>query len=166
MMVSSEAPLLVPDPNRLRRVYGTFPTGVVALAALIGTTPVGLAASSFTSVSLDPPLVSVSMAHTSTTWPELRTALYVGVSVLTSKQEPICRQLAARNCDRFAGIGWRATEDGAVFIEHAAAWLTCSRYDSMQAGDHEIVVLRVHDFGVVAEAQPLVFHASTYKRLS
>jgi flavin reductase (DIM6/NTAB) family NADH-FMN oxidoreductase RutF len=165
MMVRSEIPLLVPDPNRLRRAYGAFPTGVVTLAALIGGTPVGLAASSFTSVSLDPPLVSVSIAHTSTTWPELGTAVHLGVSVLTSKQELICRQLAARNCDRFAGIGWRSSEDGAVFIDQAAAWLTCSRYDSLQAGDHEIIVLRVHDFGVVAEAQPLVFHASTYKRL-
>ncbi|MFE3287545.1 flavin reductase family protein, partial [Streptomyces sp. NPDC059233] len=60
------------DTTSLRAVYGAFPTGVTAIAALIDGAPVGLAASSFTTVSLAPPLVSVCMAHTSSTWPVLR----------------------------------------------------------------------------------------------
>jgi flavin reductase (DIM6/NTAB) family NADH-FMN oxidoreductase RutF len=71
----------VRDPQQLRRVFGSFPSGVAAVAALVAGEPVGIAASSFTSVSLDPPLVSVCIAHTSTTWPVLRTASRLGVSI-------------------------------------------------------------------------------------
>src|SRR5689334_9351603 len=99
----------IPHPAALRRVFGAFPTGVTALAALVDGQPVGLAASSFTSVSLDPPLVSVCLAHSSTTWPLLRRATRLGVSVLAAHQEHFGRQLSARGGDRFAGLTWRAS---------------------------------------------------------
>jgi flavin reductase (DIM6/NTAB) family NADH-FMN oxidoreductase RutF len=156
---------LVSDSRQLRRVYGTFPTGVVAFAAFVDGTPVGLAASSFTSVSIAPPLVSVSMAHTSTTWPRLRDAPYVGLSVLSSGQDVICRQLSAKEIDRFAGVDWYARDDGAVFITEAAAWLLCRVHSVMPAGDHDIVLLQVDEFAVGAEAEPLVFHGSRFRRL-
>ena len=70
------------DPKRLREAFGIFPSGVVAVAAEVDGKPVGLAASSFTSVSLDPPLVSFSIANTSKTWPDLRRAPHLGVSIL------------------------------------------------------------------------------------
>src|SRR5258708_28096524 len=73
--------------TQLRRVLATFPTGVAAVAAIIDGEPAGLAASSFVSVSLDPPLVSVCIGHSSTTWPVLRTADRLGISVLGAHQE-------------------------------------------------------------------------------
>jgi flavin reductase (DIM6/NTAB) family NADH-FMN oxidoreductase RutF len=152
-------------PEELRRVFGAFPTGVTAVAALVDGVPVGLAASSFTSVSLDPPLVSVCVAHSSTTWPVLRDRATIGVSVLGVHQEAVCRQLAARDGDRFTGLGWRATPDGAVLIDGASAWFGCRVEQHIRAGDHDIVLLRVHELDTDHTVAPLVFHAGQFRRL-
>ena len=153
------------DPVQLRRVFGAFPSGVTAIAALIEGQPIGLAASSFVSVSLDPPLVSVCVAHSSTTWPVLPTASRFGVSVLAANQERACRQLSARDGDRFAALDWRASRDGAVLLDRASAWLECRTEAQYEAGDHDIVVLRVHDLDADHGIRPLVFHASQFRRL-
>ena len=152
-------------PTELRRVFGAVPTGVTAIAALVDGAPVGLAASSFTSVSLDPPLVSVCVAHSSTTCPLLRDSARLGVSVLGAHQEQACRQLAGRGADRFASLDWRATPDGAVLVEDAGAWLDCSVEQVIRAGDHDIVLLRVHELDADPAVPPLVFHASGFRRL-
>jgi flavin reductase (DIM6/NTAB) family NADH-FMN oxidoreductase RutF len=153
------------EPEHLRRVFGAFPTGVTAVAALVEEAPVGLAANSFTSVSLDPPMVSVCLARTSSTWPVLRRASRLGVSVLGAHQEWLSRQLSARGVDRFAGARWRTVADGGVLFEGSSAWLDCSIEQVISAGDHDIVLLRVHDLDADAEVPPLVFHASGYPRL-
>ncbi|HEY2078041.1 MAG TPA: flavin reductase family protein [Streptosporangiaceae bacterium] len=151
--------------EQLRRVFAAFPTGVAAVAAVIDGEPSGLAASSFVSVSLDPPLVSVCVAHTSTTWPTLRSAGRLGISVLGDHQEQASRQLSSRTAGRFAGLDWRATADGAVLLSEASAWFDCSLEQEIPAGDHNIVLLRVHDLGA-SEVMPLVFHGSRYRQLT
>jgi len=155
-----------PDPARLRHVFGAFPTGVTALAALVDGAPVGMAANSFTSVSLDPPLASVCVATASATWPLIRRAPRIGISVLSHTQEAASRSLAARGVDRFARLDWYSTPDGAVLISGASAWLDCSVEREIRAGDHEIVLLRVHRLDTDPAAPPLVFHASRYRRLA
>jgi flavin reductase (DIM6/NTAB) family NADH-FMN oxidoreductase RutF len=155
----------VPGPAELRRVFGTFPTGVVAMAAVVDGAPAGMAASSFVSVSLDPPLVSVCVAHTSTTWPVLLPVGRLGISVLGAHQEHAGRQLSAPGADRFAGLDWRATADGAVLLAGASAWLDCAVERQVPAGDHDIVLLRVHDLGADPRVPPLVFHGSAFRRL-
>jgi flavin reductase (DIM6/NTAB) family NADH-FMN oxidoreductase RutF len=152
------------SPAELRSVFGAFPTGVAAVAAVIGGAPAGLAASSFVPVSLDPPLVSVCIARASTTWPALCTAVRLGISVLGCHQEAVSRQLAATGGDRFTGLSWRATAHGAVLLPESSAWFDCSLEQEIPAGDHNIVLLRVHDLGATA-VMPLVFHGSTYRRL-
>jgi flavin reductase (DIM6/NTAB) family NADH-FMN oxidoreductase RutF len=159
----SEPP--VPGQAELRRVFGAFPTGVTAVAALAGGGPLGIAASSFTSVSLDPPIVSVCTAHSSTTWPRLRQVPRVGISVLGAHQEEACRRLGGRGLDRFATLRWRATADGAVFVEGASAWLECSVFREVAVGDHDIVLLRVHELDADPAVAPLVFHGSRFRRL-
>jgi flavin reductase (DIM6/NTAB) family NADH-FMN oxidoreductase RutF len=155
------------DPTTLRRVLAAFPTGVTALAALVDGEPVGMAANSFTSVSLDPPLVSVCVATTSSTWPELRRAARIGVSVLSHEQESASRSLAARGIDRFADLSWHATDDGAILLDGATAWFDCSVEREIRAGDHEIVLLNVHGLGTAdPHTPPLVFHGSRYRRLA
>jgi flavin reductase (DIM6/NTAB) family NADH-FMN oxidoreductase RutF len=153
-------------PAALRRVLGMFPTGVTALAALVDGEPIGLAANSFTSVSLDPPLVSVCVATTSQTWPRLRGAARIGVSVLSHRQQEASRRLAARGIDRFAGLNWNSTEAGAVLLEGASAWLDCAVEREIRAGDHDIVLLAVHGLGSDPLTPPLVFHGSGYHRLA
>jgi flavin reductase (DIM6/NTAB) family NADH-FMN oxidoreductase RutF len=176
-----EHPRVVPGQAELRRVFGAFPTGVTAVAALADGSPLGIAASSFTSVSLDPPVVSVCTAHSSTTWPRLRRVPKVGISVLGAHQEDACRQLSARSADarsadgqgadareanKFATLRWRATDGGAVFMEGASAWLECSVYREVTVGDHDIVLLLVHELDSDPSVAPLVFHASRFRRLS
>ncbi|HET9169192.1 MAG TPA: flavin reductase family protein [Actinospica sp.] len=154
------------DPATLRRVLGAFPTGVTALAALVDGEPAGMAANSFTSVSLDPPLVSVCVATSSSTWPKLRRATRLGVSVLSHEQEEASRGLASRGVDRFAGLSWHATDDGAILLDGASAWFDCAVEREIRAGDHEIVLLHVHGLGTDPQTPPLVFHGSRYRRLA
>lgn len=156
---------MVHDALALRRLYGAFPTGVTSVAALVDGKPVGLAASSFTSVSLEPPLVSVCIAHTSNTWPVIRTAPTIGVSVLAAHQSTQGRALAERGIDRFADIDWRASPSGSVFVNGASAWLDTKLENEVRAGDHDIVLLRVVEFDVEPESPPLVFHGSRFRRL-
>jgi flavin reductase (DIM6/NTAB) family NADH-FMN oxidoreductase RutF len=156
---------VVLDPQRLRHGFGAFPSGVAALAALIDGVPLGIAASTFTSVSLDPPLVSVCVAHTSTTWPTLRTARRLGISILSADQEWAGRQLAGKQADRFAQLSWNATRDGAVLLEGASGWIETSIEQQVRAGDHDIIVLRVHDLDADHDVSPLVFHASRFWRI-
>ncbi|BBZ15224.1 flavin reductase family protein [Mycobacterium branderi] len=154
------------DPSKLRNAYGCFPSGVTAVCALVDGKPVGIAASSFTPVSVSPPLVSVCVQNTSTTWPRLRGRLRLGLSVLAEDQDLQCRALAMKNGDRFADIDWAPTSQGAVLVHGAAAWLDCSVHAEVPAGDHVIVLLEIHGVRCDPEAAPLVFHASQFRRLA
>lgn len=151
-------------PAAFRRVLGAFPSGVTAVAALVEGRPVGLTASSFTSVSLAPPLVSVCVSRTSATWAQLRSVGSLGISVLSAEQRRIARALAGPG-DRFAGAEWRATGAGAVLLDGSTAWFECLPHQVVPAGDHDIVVLRVVDLGTGSVPYPLVFHRSDFTRL-
>ncbi|WP_141015917.1 flavin reductase family protein [Nocardioides sambongensis] len=154
------------DPVRLRQSFGVFPSGVVAVAAEVEDRLVGLAASSFTSVSLDPPLVSVSVANGSRTWPDLRRAGGLGLTVLAEHHAPLCRQLAGPVADRFDGIAVTVADSGAVTIPEGLARFDCTVYREVEAGDHTIVLLRLHavedDSEADAPGAPLVFHRSGF----
>ena len=154
------------SPDVLRHAYGRFPSGVTAACALIDSAPIGMTASSFTSVSLDPPLVSICVAHTSQTWPVLRTAPRLGLSVLGAQHAQVAQALAAKGIDRFSSVEWDATEAGAVFVRGSAIWLDCTIHDELPAGDHNIVLLRVLHVTPYPEVSPIVFHASGYRQLA
>ncbi|GGK04421.1 putative oxidoreductase [Pilimelia anulata] len=155
------------DPGRLREVFGIYPSGVVAVAALVDGVIVGLAASSFTSVSLDPPLVSFSIANTSRTWPDLQRAAHLGVTILADHHSAVARQLAGAVDQRFAGLPLTTTADGAVTIDDGLAQFETTIHDVLPAGDHTIVLLRLHAArrGAPADPSPLVFHRSRFGRL-
>jgi flavin reductase (DIM6/NTAB) family NADH-FMN oxidoreductase RutF len=152
------------DPRRLRDAFGIFPSGVVAVAASVDGRPVGLAASSFTSVSLEPPLVSVSVARSSKTWPDLRRSSHLGVTILAEHHGEVCRQLAGPVDQRFAGLGVSASDDGALTLDEGLARFDCTIYREVEAGDHVLVLLRLHAVQRSC-GQPLVFHRSTFGRL-
>lgn len=155
-----------PDPTTLRQALACFPSGVTAVCALRDGSPVGMAANSFSSVSLEPPLVSVCFSRTSATWPLLRRHPSIGISVLGEHQESACRALSAKQGDRFAGVEWTARDDGAVLIEGAALQLDCRLREEVDAGDHVIALLRVLGVRVFPDIRPLVFHGSTFRRLA
>jgi flavin reductase (DIM6/NTAB) family NADH-FMN oxidoreductase RutF len=150
------------DPTRLREAFGVFPSGVVAVAAEVDGQLLGLAASSFTSVSLEPPLVSFSVANTSKTWPDLRRAGHLGLTVLADHHGEVCRQLAGPVASRFDGVPVTVSEDGAVLLDEGLARFECSVYREVEAGDHTIVILALHAVSHSGTARPLVFHRSGF----
>lgn len=163
------APLtpLAEDPGALRRTFALFPSGVAAIAADVDGGPRVLVASSFqVGISADPPLVLFAVQRTSETWPVLRRAGRLGVSVLGEAHEAACRQLASKVADRFSGIAVERTEAGAVLIGGAPVRLECAIEGEMPAGDHDLVLLRVLALATDPAAEPLVFHGSTFRRLS
>lgn len=161
--------MIIPDPGEtgtLRRAYGAFPSGVAAVCALRDGAPIGIVASSFVAVSMNPPLVSVCMQHTSTTWPLLADQPRLGLSVLAATHDRACQQIASKTGDRFAGIVYTVTDEGAVLLHDAAAWLDCSIDTVITAGDHDLVLLRVQALQIHDDVAPLVFHGSRLHSLS
>ncbi|WP_319449781.1 MULTISPECIES: flavin reductase family protein [unclassified Mycobacterium] len=154
------------DPQQLRAAYSCFPSGLAAICALAESSPVGLVASSFTSVSLNPPLVSVCIQNSSTTWPLLRGRDHLGVSILAEGQQLQCRALSLKIGNRFADVDWNASAHGAVFVEGSVAWFECTLHGEVPAGDHLIALLEIHSLQADPEASPLVFHASQLRRLA
>ena len=153
------------DPRTLRDAFGAFPSGVVAVAASVKGQLTGIAASSFTSVSIDPPLVSFSISTTSSTWPLLREADHLGISVLADHHDDICRQLAGPREERFDGLPFAVTQGGAVLLDEAVATFDVTVHDEIEAGDHTIVLLRIHGVGTGDGQHPLVFHKSGFAKL-
>jgi len=154
------------DGKQLRTAYGAFPSGVVAVCAVVNGQPTGMAVSAFMPVSLDPPLVGICIQSTSTTWPILQSAEAVGVSVLQRTHGQAARQLASKGGDRFANIDRSVTERGALVLDAAETWFECTIYDVVPAGDHEFVLLRVLQVSDARTANdPMVFHGSKFRSL-
>ncbi|CND73601.1 oxidoreductase [Mycobacterium tuberculosis] len=156
----------VTDPARLRAAFACFPSGVAAICALVNEAPAGLAASSFTSVSLTPPLVSICVRNESETWPLLRGCARLGLSILAEHHGPTCRTLSAKGGDRFAGVDWLANPDGSVLMDGASARMVVSVHNEVEAGDHVLALLRVHGLAADSHIPPLVFHGSRFRRLA
>ncbi|CDO86539.1 oxidoreductase [Mycobacterium triplex] len=153
-------------PTSLREAFGHFPSGVVAIAAEVAGVRVGLAASTFVPVSLEPPLVSFCVQNTSTTWPKLKDLPMLGISVLGEAHDEAAKTLAAKTGDRFAGLETVSYDSGAVFIKGTGLWLESAIEQVIPAGDHVIVVLRVNEVTVDADVAPIVFHRSAFRRLT
>lgn len=154
------------DQAVLRRAFSAFPSGVVALCAVVDGKPQGMVASSFVTVSIDPPLVAFCVQWTSTTWPQLEALPRIGVSVLGESHDVAARQIASKVGDRFADLATTTTEDGAIFLDGAGAWLDCSVEQTFPAGDHGIVLLRMHALTLHDGVEPLVFSGSAFRRLA
>ena len=153
------------DGARFRQVLGHFPTGVTVITANTDSGPVGLAVGSFFSVSLDPPLVAFCAGKSSTSYPKIAEAGHYVVNVLADEQEEICRIFASKGGDKFATIGWRPSPaSGAPVINDVVAWIDCEIDTVHEAGDHYIVIGRVHELEVGHEGGPLVFFRGGYGR--
>lgn len=153
------------SPASLREAFGHFPSGVIAIAAEVDGTRVGLAASTFVPVSLDPPLVAFCVQNSSTTWPKLADRPLLGISLLGESHDEAAKTLAKKTGDRFEGLETTSTEGGAVFIHGTSVWLESAIEQSIPAGDHVIVVLRVSEIAVHDDIAPIVFHRSVFRRL-
>jgi 3-hydroxy-9,10-secoandrosta-1,3,5(10)-triene-9,17-dione monooxygenase reductase component len=155
---------LEPDSATYRTVMGHFATGVTVVTALDGDETVGMACNSFTSVSLDPPLVLFCAAKSSTTWPHIHNAHHFAVNVLGEEDEALCRTFAAQDVDRFAAVTHHRGSTGAPILQDALAYIDCETEVEHDAGDHVIVVGRVIELGYATEGKPLLFYRGGYGR--
>ena len=160
----SETPSI--DPADFRNVLGHFPTGVTAVTAVHEDRPVGMAIGSFTSVSLDPPLVAFLPGKTSTSWQAIREAGSFCVNVMGSDRMAVCGVMASKADDKFGDVDWRPGPTGSPIIEGSIAYIDCTIDAIHDGGDHDIVVGRVVELTVMDSKDPLVFFQGSYGTFS
>ena len=149
-------------PAHFRRVMGHVPTGVAVVTALHGGAPAGLTVGSFTSVSLDPPLVSFTVDRAARSWPSIEAAGAFCVNLLAHDQLHLCRVFSSRETEKFRGLSWRPAGSGAPIIEGVLAWIDCDVERILGAGDHHLVIGRVRALDAERPARPLVFFRGGY----
>src|SRR3954452_17888967 len=155
------------DPALLRETMGHYPTGVAVVTALAEDgNPAGMVVGTFSSVSLDPPLIAFFQSVTSGSFAQVRTARSFCVNVLASDQEQLCRRLATGGAGKFDGVRWRPGPLGSPILEDAVSWIECTFEDIREAGDHFIVLGRVHELAVERSTLPLLFFQGGYGRFS
>ncbi|MGC0331281.1 3-hydroxy-9,10-secoandrosta-1,3,5(10)-triene-9,17-dione monooxygenase reductase component [Streptomyces sp. SAI-170] len=169
------------DQGEFRRVLGNFASGVAVVTAPGApgapaasgapaspgeASPAGFACQSFSSLSLDPPLVAFMVGRTSTTWPRIARAGVFCVNVLGADQGELCRRFAVSGGDKFAGVAYDAAPvSGAPRLTGAVAWIDCTIHAVHTGGDHLIVVGRVDALGAADAGDPLLFHRGRFTRL-
>jgi flavin reductase (DIM6/NTAB) family NADH-FMN oxidoreductase RutF len=139
------------DDRRLREAFGRFATGVAFVTTEVAGAPLGLIVSSFTAVSLEPPLVSFCPARDSFTWRRMRASGRFAVHVLGARHGDFARRAAAPGAERFAEP-----------LSGALAVIECDLEAEYPGGDHSIVVGRVRDLRVNCEPEPLVYFAGGF----
>ncbi|MFC0527600.1 flavin reductase family protein [Phytohabitans kaempferiae] len=158
-VTSGPAALLAAD--RLRRLLRQQANSVAVITTAGEDRPVGITATSFTSVSLRPPLVSFCVDRGSSSFPVFDAAAHVAVHLLGADQEDVARTFATSGIDRFAETAWRPGPHGVPLLDRALAWLVCRVATRVVAGDH-VIVLAAPETAGHTEGRPLVYHNGQY----
>jgi 3-hydroxy-9,10-secoandrosta-1,3,5(10)-triene-9,17-dione monooxygenase reductase component len=153
------------DPSTMRQVLGHFPSGVTIVTGTTTDGPAGFTCQSFSSLSLDPPLVLVLPGRSSSSWPRIEATGRFVVNVLSAEQEELSTTFARSGGDKFAGVEWHPSGLGSPILDGATAWIDCTLHAVHDGGDHLIVIGAVHDLGAPGDP-PLVFHRGGYARTS
>src|SRR3954465_5481145 len=151
------------DGQKFRQVLGHFPTGVAVVTGIdTEGNPAGMAVGSFTSVSLDPPLVAFMPDKSSSSWPRFSDSGSFCVNILGAEQESVCRAFAMRGGDKFAELSWRPAGSGSPILDGVLAWIDCDIDVVHEAGDHYIVIGLVREPDIGTPAPPLVWFPGGY----
>ncbi len=150
------------DKFDLRRAFGSFATGVTIVTTLDNDRqPVGFTANSFSSVSLDPPLLSVSVAKSAFGLAVFTECTAFAINVLAQGQRDLSNRFASQGTDKFAGVSWQSGITGAPQLNNVVAWFDCENFQQVDAGDHVILIGKVLDYRYNADA-PLGFCRGAY----
>lgn len=153
------------DPLALRDVLGQFATGVTIITTLGDNgAPVGLAANSFSSVSLDPPLILWSLALKAPSLSAFRTHPSFAINILCDQSKDLALNFSRPSDDKFAGVDWQPGLNGVPVLQQASAVLECETVDRIPAGDHEIYLGRVCRISK-DEKTPLLFYKGQFARI-
>ena len=153
------------DPRTLRDALGCFATGVTVVTCLHEAVPTGITVNSFTSVSLDPPLLLVCIAKRAASAAALTNASHFAVNVLQTGQQPASIRFSTRDEDRFGATPWACGEAGAPILEESLGVFECERYAVYEGGDHHILVGQVVKASFDAGLDPLLYFRGRYRRL-
>jgi flavin reductase (DIM6/NTAB) family NADH-FMN oxidoreductase RutF len=153
------------DPAQFRQLLGHFATGVTVLTlATPDGRPLGMTANSLSSVSLNPPLISVCVDRDAELHDTIVRASVFVVNVLAGPQEALARRFSDKHEDRFDGIGYQRSPEGLILLEGALAHVVCERVAEYPGGDHTIILGRVVG-GAAAEGRPLLYYRGGYAAL-
>jgi flavin reductase (DIM6/NTAB) family NADH-FMN oxidoreductase RutF len=155
------------DPMTLRRVCGLFVTGVTVVTSSDGNEPVGLTVNSFTSVSLDPPLVLFCLHRESTVRRAIQASGHFTVNILADGQHDISRVFATRGAPRFDAVRHTAGSNGTPVLSDALAHVCCRLVDELDGGDHVIVLGQATQVGILRDGDsPLTFFRGSIRSLA
>ncbi|MCG2842158.1 flavin reductase family protein [Sandaracinobacter sp. RS1-74] len=153
----------LPDHRPLRDAFGCFATGVTIVTSFDRDgNPVGFTANSFTSVSLDPPMLLVCPGRNIRSLPAIRHSGLFGVSVLSAGQRGVADCFASRREDRFGEGEWVESESGLLLLEGACANFACTLVQDVDAGDHQVLIGRIDSFRSAENRHPLMFVRGGY----
>ena len=151
------------DQARFREVLGHFATGITIVTATDAGEPVGFSCQSFAALSLDPPMVILAPAKSSTSWPRIARAGSFCVNILGEHQEAVCRAFAVSGGDKFDGVDWTPGVTGSPLIDGSLATVECTLGAIYEGGDHELVTGHVLDMEI-GKGSPLIFYRSGFGR--
>lgn len=153
------------DLVQFRRCLGHFATGVAVITCVDGAGRLcGITANSFSSVSLEPPLVLWNIAKVSRSVDAYLGAEYFGINVLGAEQQPVSANFARSDADLFNGVDYGLTDRGVPRLASTLAWFDCRTYETHDCGDHYIIVGEVLDYEA-RDGEPLMFYRGRYRRL-
>lgn len=159
---------MIHDDRRLRNAFGQFPTGVAIITAVTATGErLGMTISSFSSLSLDPPLILFSIHRRANSLPAWQQVKSYAVNILHEAQEELSNRFATAKGDKWAGLTTRTGKTGVPLLPNAVVTLECEPHDRYDGGDHEIFVGRVIELheNMAKRGQPLVFSGGRYRQL-
>lgn len=154
--------------RRFRDVLGLFASGVTVVTSVSDGAPVGMTCQSFSSVSLEPPLVMFCPAKTSRAWPMMQRAGFFCVNFLAADQADISTAMATKGSDKYDGIGWRPAATGAPLLDGVLGFVDCTVHSVHEAGDHYVVLGRVKELGFApgsaesGDGKPLLYYRGRY----
>lgn len=151
------------SPGTYRQVLGAYPTGVSVVTGIDPEHgPLALVVGSFTSVSLDPPLVGFFPDKQSSTWPHIARTGHFCINVLGSDQLSLCMQLARSGLEKFSRIPYNVSIHGMPVIDSPLACIDCAIEDIVEAGDHYFVTGRTLHMEILRDGDPLIFHRGAF----
>jgi len=150
---------IIEKQDLFKEALGNYPTGVTIVTTTDeNKTPLGLTVNSFASVSLDPLLVLWSIDHKVSSIEAFRNRGKFAIHILAGNQAELCKTFSSKNVDRFATCNWSFSSADLPVIEGAFAVLECETYETIEAGDHTILIGAVQNIQVNKELNPMLYH--------
>lgn len=152
--------------DHFRKVLGHYPTGVSVITAAADGRAAAMVVGTFTSVSLDPPLVGFLPDKGSTSWPRIHESGRFCVNVLAADDAAVCKQMSAKGADKFSSVGYRLSGNGSPILDCALAWIDCDIVSISETGDHFFVLGAVRELETQRQTEPMIFLGGKFGRFA